>query len=515
MFCGTSGLMAFLFMLIARPLGISSALQRNLRFDDLKKGYLARLIDFGAWVVGQPLVWTYAAPLGGIPPEQLALVDRRPRVFSERIREILATRMWSRDNYFYHGYCTGQFDAFPKCPRYMSAEHYPKLLAMSDAELKERVTLFHGSWGDAEPPTSTGFTFVSLLDSMDWMPPTLLATLVKDMLSRCDRAKCRVFWRSYAPGPMLQQKPSDLFTVHSPALAQLPHREVQSYDRVGWYLSQWTATIPQDADLDALCPAGSSKTYENSLMDDALVCLAMARQALRKDKDVAAFYRNQAGRYDGFRESLLPDRDTFLKYTVPWSRVPTLLKKQPTYALVCVGCGTARDIEFVADHLKSLPRNARVALCDLSPELLAQAKLRVDALGLADRVDLIQCDITAGPAALAKLGLRSKDSAVVTCSYCLTMIPAWRAAVDAMLGLLVDDGALCLIDFTQRFDRAATLAERVYKAWFGLDGVYFNRDQVDYVAARTAPEYYAEARSRVPYTPWYPTRYLFAGRKEA
>ena len=118
-------------------------------------------------------------------------------------------------------------------------------------------------------------------------------------------------------------------------------------------------------------------------------------------------------------------------------------------------------------------------------------------------------------AALAKLGLRSKDSAVVTCSYCLTMIPAWRAAVDAMLDLLVDDGALCLIDFTQRFDRASTLAERVYKAWFGLDGVYFNRDQVDYVAARTAPEYYAEARSRVPYTPWYPTRYLFAGRKEA
>ena len=66
MFCGTSGLMAFLFMLIARPLGISSALQRNLRFEDLKKGYLARLIDFGAWVVGQPLVWTYAGTETGI-----------------------------------------------------------------------------------------------------------------------------------------------------------------------------------------------------------------------------------------------------------------------------------------------------------------------------------------------------------------------------------------------------------------------------------------------------------------
>ena len=79
----------------------------------------------------------YAAPLGGIPPEQLALVDRRPRVFSERIREILATRMWSRDNYFYHGYCTGQFDPGPKCPRYMSAEHYPKLLSLGVREAGE------------------------------------------------------------------------------------------------------------------------------------------------------------------------------------------------------------------------------------------------------------------------------------------------------------------------------------------------------------------------------------------
>ena len=166
------------------------------------------------------------------------------------------------------------------------------------------------------------------------------------------------------------------------------------------------------------------------------------------------------------------------------------------------------DVEFVAQHLKTLPSTARVALCDLSPELLAQAKLRVDALGLASRVDLIQCDITAGPKALAELGLKQGDSAVVTCSYCLTMIPQWKAAVDAMLGLLVKDGALCLIDFTQRFDSAHTLMERVYKAWFGLDGVYFNREQVDYVAARTAPEYYSEARSRVPYTPWYPTRCL-------
>ena len=235
MFAGTSGLMAFLLMLIARPLGISGALQRNLRPDPNSEP--GRVLKFGTWLVGLPALWTYAAPLGGIPPEQLALVDRRPKVFSERIREILATRMWSSDNYFYHGYCTGQFDAFPKCPRYMAAEHYPTLLAMDEAELKRRVTLFHGSWGDAEPPAfaKSGFTFVSLLDSMDWMPPALAATLVRNVLGRCDRGKCRLFWRSYAPGPTLESRKTDLFTVHSPALAQLPHREIPDYDRVGWY----------------------------------------------------------------------------------------------------------------------------------------------------------------------------------------------------------------------------------------------------------------------------------------
>ena len=166
--------------------------------------------------------------------------------------------MWSRDNYFYHGYCTASSTRFPSARAY-ERRALSKLLAMSDAELKERVTLFHGSWGDAEPPTSLGFTLGRCWTAWTGCPRPSLATLVKDMLSRCDRAKCRVFWRSYAPGPMLQQKATDLFTVHSPALAQLPHREVQSYDRVGWYLSQWTATIPQDADLDALCPAGPRK----------------------------------------------------------------------------------------------------------------------------------------------------------------------------------------------------------------------------------------------------------------
>ena len=55
--------------------------------------------------------------------------------------------------------------------------------------------------------------------------------------------------------------------------------------------------------------------------------------------------------------------------------------------------------------------------------------------------------------------------------------------------------------------------ERLYKAWFACDGVYFNREHVKYLAAKTTPAFYTEHRSRVPYTPLYPTRYLFAGVK--
>ena len=60
-------------------------------------------------------------------------------------------------------------------------------------------------------------------------------------------------------------------------------------------------------------------------MDDILICISMLKQAIRTKKDVTTFYKNQATRYDGFRESLLPDRDTFLKYTVPWSQVQDIL----------------------------------------------------------------------------------------------------------------------------------------------------------------------------------------------
>jgi len=515
MFAGTSGLMAYILsVFIARPLGIAGALQRNLDAEAAAHAIFQKVLQPAMKLVCQPRVWTWAAPLGGIPPEQLALVERRPMLFSDRLEEIVKRRMWSADNYFYHGYCTGTFDAFPKCPRYMSPHFYQQLLTdlPTPAAIKAKVTLWHGSWGDARIPEGTdGFTFVSLLDSMDWMPPQLVAELISQLVRRVDRkAKHRIFWRSYAPGPSLQKSQYDLFTVHSPTLAHLRPRELPIDDRVGWYLSQWVCdAIPADFDADSLEPLGSGAAFSNSVVDDLRVCVAMGAHALRKDKDVAAFYANQASRYDGFREVLLPGRDVLLKYAVPWA---LLAKTKNKYALVCVGCGTARDLEFISQHLLAVCQSSgkRVALLDLSPELLAVASQRVDRLGLSSCVDLVCGDVTK-PNQLPAGLVGGAD--VVTCSFCLTMIPKWKQALDALVGLVAPGGYLAVVDFTERFDQSGSALETVYKKWFALDGVYFQRAQVDALAKAVTPTFYAEARSRCPYTPWYPTRYTFVGRK--
>lgn len=114
---------------------------------------------------------------------------------------------------------------------------------------------------------------------------------------------------------------------------------------------------------------------------------------------------------------------------------------------------------------------------------------------------------------LANRGLLG-SAACVTCSYCATMIPDWRGAFSAMLTMLAPEGYIGVIDFTQRFDRADDLAERLYKKWFSLDGVYFDRKHVDYLAEHTEPHFYTEGRSRTPYTPLYPSHYVYVGKKK-
>ena len=484
MYAGTSGLMA---KLLCMPLWWSG-LRDKVRNREPITGSGGIFFQFALKLCSMTSLWSVFAPLGGVPLEQLNLLSRNPEVFVERLVEVLTTRIWMPDNYFYYGYIVGEFSP-EVCPRYLEKDNFAVMKQRVD-----RVKVYHGTWAQAAEEEGPGsITIASLLDSMDWMPPSMIAENIGKVVANMDQKKGRIFWRSFAD------------RVHSPVLAHLKGQLVPTYDRVGWYLTQFITPVPsfQPYDPAMLECTGTDAKPSNSFLDDVCVMWAMAKQGLQRTKDVRAFYKKQGSRYDGFREALLPGRDLLMQHAVPW------VKKPKTW--ISVGCGTARDIEFVTGHVKAA--GTKVYLVDLSDALLDMARARVLELGLQTQVVLVEGDINS-PAVRKKL---PKKADLVTCSYCLTMIPPWKEALAAMLDLVNVGGNLALIDFVTREGREDHFAQRLYKWWFAMDGVYFNRGHVDWLKAQKnlTTIWYSEEESRVPYTPYRPTHYLYCAEKTA
>lgn len=492
-FSGTSGYAAKLMRHALRAVGALHKMEKCFRTGASldPSGVGMRLI---AWAFSQMWLWRWLAPLGGVPTSQIDLLRRQPDVWIERILECLHTRMWTPNNYFYHAYAIGEWTK-TCCPRYMEQQHFAALRRNVD-----KVLLHYG-------PIASGaklrddFTVASLLDSMDWMDDDIIAAQLAQLTPQMAPGG-KVFWRSFG------------VTVHSPVLAHLAPTLVPDYDRVGWYLSQWVAEVEPafaahsgaaagEGFARYLCE-GTGYAPNNSLADDAQVCYQMAAHALRTKKDVVAFYKAQGPRYDGFREHLLPGRERLMRYVLPWHQSPRVW--------ISVGCGTARDLEYVLGHVKAC--GTRVYLLDLSVDLLAVAKVRVERLGLAEQVSLVVGDMC-DPETLAGLPpLGSAD--LVTCSYCLTMIPQWRVALHAMMGYLKPGGYLALVDFTCRSDRpVGDPSQRLNQWWFANDGVFLNRQHTATLESMASlqPLWMHESERRVVYTPLSATSYLFVGRK--
>jgi len=152
-----------------------------------------------------------------------------------------------------------------------------------------------------------------------------------------------------------------------------------------------------------------------------------------------------------------------------------------------------------------------VYLCDLSDALLAMAKTRVKSLGLTKQVVFVEGDINSAETQ-KKL---PAEVDLVTCSYCLTMIPPWKEALKTMKDLVAPGGNLCLIDFTMREGVEDRWDQRLYKWWFAHDGVYFNRAHVEFLEQQRDLEtvWYSEDEGRVPYTPFKPTHYMYCAEK--
>lgn len=241
-----------------------------------------------------------------------------------------------------------------------------------------------------------------------------------------------------------------------------------------------------------------------SLAADARIAWRMLRgqpQGADHQARLDGFYAVQADGYDRFRERLLHGRAALCA---------DLGAALPDGArLAEFGAGTARNLDFFGADLQ---RFASVHAVDLCPSLLRQAQDRIARRGW-DRVRAVEADVTRWRAA--------EPLDAVLCSYSLTMVPDWFAAVDNALANLRPGGLLAVVDFyvsrahpDPGLRRHSGLARWFWPAWFSHDGVRPCADHLPYLRHRTMQLSLHESTGRVPLmcglrAPYY--RYL--GRK--
>ena len=136
-----------------------------------------------------------------------------------------------------------------------------------------------------------------------------------------------------------------------------------------------------------------------------------------------AFYAPQADHYDAFRERLLWGR----------ARLVDCLPAGPGARVVELGGGTGRNLEYFGARL---PAFASVEVVDLCPSLLRRARERARAW---PNVRVVEADAGAYRPPL--------PVDAVYFSYALSMMPAWRAALDNAVAMLRPGGVLGIVDF--------------------------------------------------------------------
>jgi S-adenosylmethionine-diacylgycerolhomoserine-N-methlytransferase len=204
-----------------------------------------------------------------------------------------------------------------------------------------------------------------------------------------------------------------------------------------------------------------------------------ARRATHAGR-LEAFYRGQARDYDAFRERLLPGRRDLI------SSLP--LRSGATW--VDLGGGTAYNLLHAGP---ALARLARVTVIDLTPSLLGVARRRCVEEGWTN-VDLIEGDATA-------VALPDASADIVTCSYTLTMIPDWRAAVDEAERLLMPGGTFGVVDFHVS-ELHPPLTRLVWPWWFRQSGVQLSPEHLPWLERRFTTVSLDRGRTRLPYVPF-------------
>lgn len=214
-----------------------------------------------------------------------------------------------------------------------------------------------------------------------------------------------------------------------------------------------------------------------------------------------SFYAGQAGDYDAFRARLLHGRDElFGKLPIPDDGV-----------WVDLGAGTGENAVRLGEKLGRLRRGYLVDLC---PSLLREAERRIRQHGWQHLESRLSDACEFSPPVPAD---------VVTCSYSLTMIPNWFAAVENAWRMLKPGGVLAVVDFYvsrkypgQELQRHGWFTRHFWPAWFATDNVFLNADHLPYLCHRFSPIWWHEGLGRVPWMLGFRAPYYqFVGKKLA
>lgn len=182
-------------------------------------------------------------------------------------------------------------------------------------------------------------------------------------------------------------------------------------------------------------------------------------------------YRYTRHAYDLSRRWYLLGRDRMLRG----------LDVPPGGTVLEIGCGTARNLITLAGLTATLTPPPRLYGVDASQQMLDTAAGKLAGAGLAGRVQLQQglaerlhpCD----------LGVEAFDR--VYFSYCLSMVPPWREAVDAALAALRPDGSLHVVDFYDQADLPAWF-RRTLVRWLAMFHVHYRAELLPYLEAAAA-----------------------------
>jgi S-adenosylmethionine-diacylgycerolhomoserine-N-methlytransferase len=176
-------------------------------------------------------------------------------------------------------------------------------------------------------------------------------------------------------------------------------------------------------------------------------------------------YRRQRHIYDATRKYYLLGRDRLIEELDP----------PPGARVLEMGCGTGRNLALAA---RRYPQ-ARFFGLDISSQMLASARRKIDGARLGGRISLAQADASADDPREV-FGVDGFER--VFFSYTLSMVPDWRAALARALAATAPGGTLHVVDFGQQRDMPR-LAHAVLSRWLALFHVAPRADLGEGIAA--------------------------------